>query len=64
MLTTKQAANIIGVSPMQISRLVRGGHLEPAIKAPGKRGAYLFEASEIEYFKTVRELQTAGKATR
>lgn len=61
LFNTRQVAEKLGVSPMQISRLARSGQLPPAVKAPGKRGAYLFAPAEVEHYRAMRELQTVGK---
>lgn len=63
-MTTREAAVELDVSKSQVTRLVTAGHLAAAVKAPGKRGAYLFDPAEIEHYRVMRELQTAGKATK
>lgn len=61
LLTTSEAANILGSSPRDVARLVKRGDLVPAVKAPGLRGAMFFEPKEVEHYQAMRELQTAGK---
>lgn len=52
---------MIGITPRTVARLVRAGELEPAQKLPGKTGALLFDPKEVEHYRVMRELQTAGK---
>lgn len=60
--TTREVAEVLGVSPAQVTRLVASGDLTPAAKAPGLRGAFLFTKEEVEQARFMRDLQTAGKA--
>lgn len=64
LLTTSDVAKILGNTPRDVSRAVRRGDIEPRFKAPGLRGAMFFDPSEVEHFRAMRELQTAGKATK
>ncbi len=41
-ITTAEMALREGVSPQAIGQRVRRGELEPVVKLPGLRGAYLF----------------------
>lgn len=50
-LTTADAAEVLGITPSAISYRVRRGTLEPFAKLAGIRGAYLFEPSEIQRAK-------------
>ena len=43
LLTTRDVADAYGVSTREIARRVETGALEPAVKLPGLRGAYLFD---------------------
>lgn len=47
-LTTAQVAQMLGVRVSTISRRVARGELVPAVKVPGKTGAFLFRRSDIE----------------
>jgi excisionase family DNA binding protein len=49
-LTTRAVAERFGVTPSAVSRWVHAGHLVPMTKIPGKRGAYLFTADEVDRF--------------
>ena len=52
LLTTHVAATRLGVSVRTIHRLVADGHLTPACKLDGPRGAYLFHAADVTAFAT------------
>ena len=45
--TTTEAARRLEVTSRWISTLVKREDLEPAIKLPGKTGAYLFTTDEL-----------------
>lgn len=47
LLTTRDVAAAHGVSTREIARRVESGALEPAVKLPGLRGAYLFDRSAL-----------------
>lgn len=48
MVVTADAAKRLGVSTRQVARMVAAGKLSPAFKAPGIRGAYLFDRTAVE----------------
>jgi excisionase family DNA binding protein len=49
LITTRQAAEILRVSPSTVLRMVnRDRSLTPTVRAPGLRGALLFRRSDIE----------------
>lgn len=48
LLTTAQAAEIVGKSVPTVNRWAAEGVLTPAHKLPGRTGAYLFERAEVE----------------
>ena len=55
-LTTTEVAKMLGCDISTVNRKVRRGELRPHIKAPGLRGAHLFEREEIErYLDAQRE---------
>ncbi|WP_237236078.1 helix-turn-helix domain-containing protein [Rothia nasimurium] len=64
LLPTSAVAKELGISVSYVSKLVKSGRLEPSNQAPGLRGAMFFDPAEVEHFRAMRELQTAGKATR
>jgi excisionase family DNA binding protein len=45
---TVEAAARLGISRSTLTRRVEAGEITPAIRVPGYRGQFLFEASEIE----------------
>lgn len=47
-LTTAEVAERLGLTPAAVSYRVRHGQLTPAAKAPGVRGAYLFDPDEVD----------------
>lgn len=51
LLSTRDVAEQLSLSTRQVARLVDAGKLEPATKAPGKRGAFLFEPHAVEAFQ-------------
>ncbi len=48
LLSTREAADRLGVSRYALHRLVRAGHLEPAQKFPGQTGAYAFDPKAVD----------------
>ncbi len=48
LLTTAQVAALLGVSVRTVHRMVAADVLTPTAKAPGQRGAYLFDGDTIE----------------
>lgn len=46
-LTTAEVASRLGVTPSAVSLMVKRGDLHPALKLPGKRGAFVFEEEAI-----------------
>lgn len=61
LLTSAQAADRLGVSQRYVSKLVKQGVIDPLHKNPGRTGAYMFKAEEVEALKALRDLQKAGK---
>lgn len=51
-LTYPQAAAMLNMSRSGVKYLVLTGRLTPAMKLPGKTGAYLFHRSDIEALKS------------
>lgn len=48
LLSTVEAAEIIGVERSTLSRWIDAGRITPALKLPGINGAHLFARSEVE----------------
>jgi excisionase family DNA binding protein len=59
LITTAQAAEILGYSKRHVARLVDAGHLTPELKFPGWRGGYLFTPAEVARFRAERDLAAA-----
>lgn len=51
LLTTRDVAEALGVSTREVARRVETGALEPAVKLPGLRGAFLFDRDVIQAAK-------------
>ncbi len=47
LLSTKEAAEQLGVTPRTLNRMAADGRITSAAKAPGPRGAYLYEPAEV-----------------
>lgn len=54
LITTRKAAEELGLSTRQVLRLVEREQLTPTAKLDGLRGAFLFEPDEIEQLKRSR----------
>jgi len=52
LITTAVVAQMLYKDVSTISRMVARGDLVPAVKVPGKRGAYLFRRSDVERLRT------------
>lgn len=50
LITTRDAAEQIGVTRFHVARLVREGRLTPAMKLTGDRGAFLFDPATIDEY--------------
>lgn len=48
LLTTKEAAERLGVTVYTVARYAREGRLTPALRLPGIRGAMFFQPEDIE----------------
>lgn len=53
-MTTKEVADLLGVSVPTVHRLVQRGDLTAAAKAPGRRGAFLFDPQEVKRYAAER----------
>lgn len=47
LVATAEVVRILRISNSTVMRMVESGQLTPAYKAPGLRGAYLFNKSDI-----------------
>ena len=48
LLTTREAADALGVTVQTIAKWVDKGRIAPALQGPGLRGAMFFDPSDIE----------------
>jgi len=48
LITTAEAAELLGVHVGTVSRMVASGRLTPSFKVPGKTGAFLFDPTDVE----------------
>lgn len=62
LVSSAEAAASLKVTPRYIAKLVKDGSITPVHKNPGRTGAYLFTAEEVEHCRAMRELQDMGKA--
>ena len=51
-LTSATVCDALGIKRHTLSRWVAAGRITPAIKAPGLRGAFLFDPAEVERLRT------------
>ena len=58
--STLDVAQRLKVSRRTVARLVRSGELTPIIKAPGPKGAYLFDPTEVERVAAYRAKDRRG----
>lgn len=59
-ITTREASEILGKSIRATIRLVEAGKLTPAQKLPGIRGAYLFNAGDVQRLKAELESEAVA----
>src|SRR5262249_55925751 len=64
LLTTKQAAEIMGRSGRSVRRLIQGGTLRPPLRLRRGRGAYYLTRADVQAYRDVRAPDTppAGPA--
>ena len=48
LLSTTQAAEVIGIERSTVSRWVQQGLMRPSLKLPTQTGAFLFDVAEVE----------------
>lgn len=50
LMPTAEVAAALRISTRQVARLVESGAIEPIVRAPGVRGAFLFDAADVKAF--------------
>ena len=60
LIATREASALLGVTTRTVARWVDEGTLTPVAQAPGPRGAYLFDAEQVEALAAAR----TAEATR
>lgn len=61
LVSAAEAARMLGVTPQTVARRVRAGELAPVVKGPGLRGAYLFDAEQIERAAAVKRSEAVAR---
>lgn len=54
-MSTREVARALRMSVPTVTRLARSGDLPVVVKAPGSRGAYLFDRAAVEQLAAERE---------
>ena len=60
LLPTSEVARRLGVSVWTVHRWTDAGRIAPALKAPGLRGALLFDEAEVERVAAEIEAEAAS----
>lgn len=60
LLSTTQVCEVVGFDRSTLSRWIKDGTAVPALRLPGKTGAYLFTRAETERLATVYAERTAA----
>ena len=60
-MTTAQAAEALGITRRAVVARVERGALVPALRLPGRTGAYLFDAEQIERAATVKRSEAVAR---
>lgn len=58
-MTTTEVASRLGIARQTVVQRVRTGKLTPIGQLPGRNGAYLFDAEQIETAAPSRETEAA-----
>ena len=62
LISTRDAAQILGVTKRQVQRFARAGILTPAFRLDGKTGALLFDALEVAELDAQRQTARRQRA--
>lgn len=57
LITTAQAADLLGVTVAWVNKLAASGRLPVAQKLPGRTGAYLFDRAAVESHAASRPVE-------
>ena len=56
LLTTREVADALGVTPQTVAKWVFAGRLTPALRGPGLRGSMFFDPSDIDALRPANRL--------
>lgn len=62
LITADEAALILNCHRSSVARAARDGELRPAVKLPGRTGAYLFSRQVVEIYAASLQRERATKA--
>lgn len=54
MIGSTESSRLLNIDKATLSRWVNNGTIQPALKLPGKNGAYLFNRADIEALAATR----------
>lgn len=54
-MSTREAAELLGVSRTTIRHMIERGDLAPVLQGPGIRGAQFFDRADVEALAAARE---------
>lgn len=57
--STREVAQRLGITVRSVARIVERGELTPAAKAPGPRGAFMFDPTAVDELVAEREAGAA-----
>lgn len=63
LLSSKQVADLLGVSVSTVARWTRDGRLTPELELPGLRGARFYQASQVARLVEEARLNPPTKET-
>lgn len=60
LIPTAETAEILRVDVRTVHRMAEDGRLTPALKIPGRTGAYLFDRNDVERVANERQAERAA----
>lgn len=60
LISTGEAARILGVSPRQVVRWANAGKLTPAFRGHGVTGAFVFYADDVAEYANLRHFASGA----